>query len=95
MLLLIAILHKATQVSDPQAAMDKGVAVANAASDVRSVAQLATSVSNLCIYLGIVMPHWQLLGAFAVYVLQLSAWCHLHMRTCMQASDMTEALCTE
>jgi hypothetical protein len=63
MLFLIAVLHKASKVHNTNAVTDKSEAVAEVVSGMRSFAQLGSSISNLCIYLGIVMPHWQLLGA--------------------------------
>jgi hypothetical protein len=73
MLFLIAVLHKASKVHNTNAVTDKSEAVAEVVSGMRSFAQLGSSISNLCIYLGIVMPHWQLLGALAVLN---CAWMH-------------------
>ena len=60
--LIIAAVYKAAEVRDDLGAFDDTTA-RDAVSDAQNVAVLASSISNLSIYIGIVMPHLQILGA--------------------------------
>ena len=59
---IVAVVYKAAEVSDVEDAVEKGTAVAEVVSDGKTVAALGSSMSNLSIHIGIIMPHIQLLG---------------------------------
>jgi hypothetical protein len=59
---IVAVVFKAAEVSDVEDAVEKGAAVAEVVSDGKTVAALGSSMSNLSIHIGIIMPHIQLLG---------------------------------